>query len=192
MDPWVYYWIGFDGIDVTQLMQLCNITMNKPILHYDNMQEITDLIAPLVTLSSGILSESYVALSQFYLICSKLMQNNHNIKPLSRKEYYVNQAVSQIQNSYYKDITVQSIADSIGLDRTYLYRIFKEISGIPMQQYIANLRLKRACYFLTDTTMSYNEISYYCGYSSEQYFSMVFKKNMSMTPSAYRKNPPHK
>ena len=68
-------------------------------------------------------------------------------KATVEKEYYVAQAISLIQDSYYTDITVQSVSDTIGLDRTYLYRIFKEISGIPIQQYIANLRLKRACSF---------------------------------------------
>ena len=53
------------------------------------------------------------------------MQRNRKIKPLSSKEYYVKQAISLIQDSYYKDISVQEISNTIGLDRTYLYRVFK-------------------------------------------------------------------
>ena len=115
------------------------------------------------------------------------MQHNKKIKPLSCKEYYVNQVLFLIQDSYYKDISVQDISNTIGLDRTYLYRVFKEISGITIQQYIINLRLKRACHFLTDSNLSYSEIAYYCGYSSEQYFSMAFKKHIGVSPSVYRK-----
>ncbi len=186
-DPWVYYWVGFDGIDAVPLMQLCNISTAAPILHYGHTRELAELIRPLTVPKTVSVSDSYIALGQFYLLCSKLMEHNRNIKPLSRKEYYVNQAIALIQDSYYSNISVQSISDAIGLDRTYLYRIFKEISGMPMQQYITNLRLKRACYFLSNSTLSYSEIAYYCGYLSEQYFSMVFKKNTGMTPSAYRK-----
>lgn len=186
-DPWVYYWVGFDGIDAMQLMQLCDISGNEPVLRYDPMEELTALIRPLTVGNTVSVSDSYMALGQFYILCSKLMRRNRNIKPLSRKEYYVNKAVSLIQDSYYSNISVQSISDAVGLDRTYLYRIFKEISGIPMQQYITNLRLKRACYFLTNSDLSYSEVAYYCGYLSEQYFSMAFKKNIGLTPSAYRK-----
>ena len=187
-DPWVYYWAGFDGIDAPQMMQLCNITSTSPILHYEPMAELTELIRPYTEISTASISDSYNALGTFYLLCSRLMQHNDNIKPLSRKEYYVNQAIALIQDSYYTNISVQSISDAIGLDRTYLYRIFKEIRGIPMHQYITNLRIKRACYFLTNSTLSYGEIAYYCGYLSEQYFSMAFKKCTGMTPSAYRKH----
>ena len=187
-DPWVYYWVGFDGIDAVPLMQLCNISTGTPILHYGPTEELAELIRPLTIPKTVAVSDSFMALGQFYLLCSRLMEHNRNIKPLSRKEYYVNQAIALIQDSYYSNISVQSISDAIGLDRTYLYRIFKEISGMPMQQYITNLRIKRACYFLSNSTLSYSEVAYYCGYLSEQYFSMVFKKNTGMTPSAYRKS----
>lgn len=186
-DPWIYYWVGFDGVDVLELMQLCNISYQNPVLHYDSVCELANIIKPLTELNSSTISNSYIALGQFYLLCSKLMQHNNNIKPLSRKEYYVNQAVSLIENSYFKDISVQSISDAVGLDRTYLYRIFKEINGITIQQYITDLRLKRARYFLANSNLSYSEVAYYCGYISEQYFSMAFKKGVGMSPSAYRK-----
>lgn len=190
LDPWVYYWIGFEGIDSPQLMKLCNLGSNAPTLHFEPLEELVSVIKPLISLNAASISDSYIALGQFYLLCSRLMQHNRKIKPLSNKEYYVKQAVSLIQDSYYKDISVQDISNAIGLDRTYLYRVFKEINGITIQQYITNLRLKRACHFLTGSNLSYSEIAYYCGYSSEQYFSMAFKKHMGMSPSKYRKNAP--
>lgn len=186
-NPWVYYWIGFDGTDALQLMQLCNITYQQPILHYGPISELSSVIHPFTILNTSSISDGYLALSMFYHVCSLLMKHNYNIKPLSRKEYYVNQAISLIENSYFSDISVQSISDSIGLDRTYLYRIFKEIVGITMQQYITNLRIKRARYFLANSDLSFSEVAYFCGYLSEQYFAMAFKKNVGMAPSVYRK-----
>lgn len=188
LDPWVYYWVGFDGIDALQLMQLCNISYQQPIFHYEPISELTKLIHPLTTLNTSSISDSYIALGQFYLLCSLMMKRNNNIKPLSRKNYYVNQAISIIENSYYReDISVHSICDAVGLDRTYLYRIFKEIAGETIQQHISRLRLKRARYFLANSDLDYSEVAYYCGYASEQYFSMVFKKSCGISPSAYRK-----
>lgn len=188
LDPWVYYWIGFEGMDARQLMKLCNMDSRSPTLRFEPVEELVSVIRPLISLNAASISDTYTALGQFYLLCSKLMQRNVKIKPLSSKEYYVKQAISLIQDSYYKDISVQDISNTIGLDRTYLYRVFKEINGITIQQYITNLRLKRACHFLVSSSLSFSEIAYYCGYSSEQYFSMAFKKHMGVAPSAYRKN----
>lgn len=188
LDPWVYYWIGFEGMDARQLMKLCNMDSRSPTLRFEPVEELVSVIRPLISLNAASISDTYTALGQFYLLCSKLMQRNVKIKPLSSKEYYVKQAISLSQDSYYKDISVQDISNTIGLDRTYLYRVFKEINGITIQQYITNLRLKRACHFLVSSSLSFSEIAYYCGYSSEQYFSMAFKKHMGVAPSAYRKN----
>ena len=188
LDPWVYYWIGFEGMDARQLMKLCNMDSSSPTLRFEPVEELVSIIKPLISLNAASISDTYTALGQFYLLCSKLMQRNRKIKPLSNKQYYVKQAISLIQDSYYKDISVQEISNTIGLDRTYLYRVFKEINGITIQQYITSLRLKRACHFLISSSLSFSEIAYYCGYSSEQYFSMAFKKHMGIAPSAYRKS----
>lgn len=187
-DPWIYYWVGFDGVDALQLMQLCNISYQCPVFHYEPVSELTVLVHPLTTLNTSSVSDSYFALGRFYLLCSMMMKRNSHIKPLSRKKYYVNQAISIIENSYYReDVSVKSICDTVGLDRTYLYRIFKEITGETIQQRIAKLRLKRARYFLSSSDLDYSEVAYYCGYASEQYFSMAFKKSCGISPSAYRK-----
>lgn len=176
LDPWVYYWIGFEGMDARHLMKLSGIDKDSLTLRFEPVEELASILGPLISLNAASISDTYTALGRFYLLCSKLMERNRKIKPLSSKEYYVKQAISLIQDSYYKNISVQEISNSIGLDRTYLYRVFKEINGITIQQYITNLRLKRACHFLATTNLSYPEIAYYCGYSSEQYFSMAFKK----------------
>lgn len=187
-EPWVYYWVGFDGVDALQLMQLCNISYQYPVFHYEPVSELTKLIHPLTALNTSSVSDSYTALGRFYLLCSLMMKRNSHIKPLSRKQYYVSQTISIIENSYYReDVSVQSICAAVGLDRTYLYRIFKEITGDTIQQYISRLRLSRARYFLAGSDLAYSEVAYYCGYASEQYFSMIFKKNFGMPPSAYRK-----
>ena len=64
-EPWVYYWIGFDGIDALQIIHLCNIRRHAPVLHYNPIEELTSMIQPLIFLNSASTSDCYTALSQF-------------------------------------------------------------------------------------------------------------------------------
>ena len=66
-DPWIYYWVGFDGTDAMEIMQLCNITYQLPILHYDSTTELANIIKPLVDLNTASISDSYFALGSFML-----------------------------------------------------------------------------------------------------------------------------
>lgn len=42
------YWVGFDGRDALEIMQLCNITYQIPILHYESTIELANILKPLI------------------------------------------------------------------------------------------------------------------------------------------------
>lgn len=187
-EPWVYYWIGFTGADLPHLLSFCTINDSKPVTHFEKIHTLTELIAPLITLDPYLLSDNYYALGQLYHIFSLLIEQNISGMPLSRNEFYTNQAVAYIKDNFSSDISVQDIAYHIGLNRTYLYRIFKEITGMSIQSYILHIRLEKSCHLLKYSNLSLSQIASFCGYSSAQHFSSYFKKSIGITPSQYRKN----
>ncbi len=188
LDPWVYYWIGMDGIDIDHLMQMCGFEVEKPVIHYDRVEELIDHVKPLVEMEKTSLGDSYKAIGELYQLCSLLVTQKGTESAPSRKEKYVKQAEALIRDSYYKNRSVAEIASQLGLDRTYLYRIFIAVTGKSIQQYITDLRINRARYFLKQTDLSISEVAFYCGYKSEQYFSMAFHKETGFSPTAYRRN----
>lgn len=186
-EPWVYYWIGFTGTELSRLLSFCIVNDHTPVVHFEEIQHLTDLIAPLIDLSPRHLSSNYQALGNLYQILSLLINPKDSSTAMSTKEFYAEQAVSYIRDNFSNDITVQDIAHHVGLDRTYLFRAFKEIMGISIQSYIQKIRLEKACHLLKYSNLSVSQIASFCGYSSTQHFSAYFKKNMDMTPSHYRK-----
>ena len=54
------------------------------------------------------------------------------------------------------------------------------------QQYLIEYKLKKACDLLRKSSYSVSEISSLSGFSSQSYFSKIFKKNINMTPLEYR------
>ena len=85
------------------------------------------------------------------------------------------------------DCTVKSVAEKIQIDRTYLYRLFKEETGMSVIEYINWCRIRRACTMLSNTLAQIKDVALSVGFSDQLYFSKVFKKINGITPTEYRK-----
>ena len=108
----------------------------------------------------------------------------------NRKEFYFQKAVQFIGLSYSNYISVRQIADHIGIDRTYLYSIFKTILNKSPEDYLIGFRMTKACELMQDETLSIGDISRSVGYDDPLQFSKMFKKHKHMSPSEYRKSHP--
>ena len=56
LDPWVYYWIGFEGMDARQLMKLCNMDSSSPTLRFEPVEELVSIIKPVISLTAASIS----------------------------------------------------------------------------------------------------------------------------------------
>ena len=95
--------------------------------------------------------------------------------------------VQYIKNNIRLPIQVQDIADDQNLSTSQVYRIFKNNCGLSPHQYIDKAKIEKACEFIRDTNLSYQEISFLVGYEYISHFFKVFKKVTGCTPSTYKK-----
>ena len=84
-------------------------------------------------------------------------------------------------------VRLKSVADKVQIDRTYLYRLFKEETGFSVIEYINNCRIGRACTMLNNTNVQIKDVALSVGFSDQLYFSKVFRKLKGITPTEYRK-----
>lgn len=70
---------------------------------------------------------------------------------------------------------------------TYFIRYFKAEIGYTPQVYLSKLRMARACALLRENRLSVSEIAAQLGFYDGMYFSKVFKRHYSMTPTEYRR-----
>ena len=99
---------------------------------------------------------------------------------------HVRKAMAYLDSHYYADFSIGQLAEKLNLNRSYLQRIFKKETGCTPAAYLLNLRLQRASALLARTDLPIAEISDYVGFSSQQYFTHVFRKHKGMTPRQYR------
>ena len=83
-------------------------------------------------------------------------------------------------------LTLESIAASLYISKSYLCRIFSRVTGESFGDYLRRVRLEQACRLLRETELTAEQIVYACGLRDIPTFYRVFKARMGMTPNAYR------
>lgn len=116
--------------------------------------------------------------------------DSHKIAPPTSSSLAKHQKVDQIADyitaNCSEPISLENIADKYFLNKCYLSRIFKEVTGFTVNEYINIHRVEKAQKLLTDTSLSITEIANICGYDSITYFEKVFRTYRETSPLKYR------
>ncbi|MBX0357704.1 AraC family transcriptional regulator [Halobacillus sp. Nhm2S1] len=99
----------------------------------------------------------------------------------------INQATTFIKGHFHEDLSIEQVANHVGISVSYFSQLFKQKEGMTFLEYIRKERVKYACTFLRNSDLETYRIAEKVGYTDQRYFSQVFKKTMNMTPSQYRK-----
>ncbi|WP_286782894.1 AraC family transcriptional regulator [Streptococcus sp. UBA4344] len=189
--PWTYLWVGFSGskaesiLSKTQLLEqyFCHSTLKSKVLDQivkltqfrdQKLDDITELqlIAELYKLLAFLIEEFP---SKAMSDSSILIQN------------YIKQAKKIIHTQYGNPLKISDIAKKLNLNRSYLYKIFKEETGYSLKDYLIQIRMEKSADLLTSTTFHISEIANAVGFPDALAFSKAFKKHFSQSPSNYRK-----
>lgn len=185
-DPWEYCWICIDGYDVENMLN--NSGFDKVnLLFFDKSNgEVRDAMLNFIFYFSKYKNNEYMLLSRLYNIFGHM---KIQMKKQQAKSIHVERAIDCIYENYSKNISVTDIAEYLGIDRTYLYRLFKEEYNMSPQKYLLNFRLKTAMNKLEGGNMSIADIAYNCGFNDASAFCHQFKKVYKDTPLNYRRYP---
>lgn len=100
----------------------------------------------------------------------------------------VKKALAYINLHFNEAINLQSVADEIGFNRTYLAKKFKSEMNLSVVDYIQKKRIEEAKFLIELGRLSSTEIGLQVGFSSYNYFSKVFKEITGMTATEYKRN----
>lgn len=100
--------------------------------------------------------------------------------------HLISRAEEYIAEHYMENITLNSVAEEIGISSGYLSTLFPQTLQCNFVDYLNKVRIERACCYLEQNYFKTYEIAYRVGFKDEKYFSKVFKKITGMTPKEYR------
>ncbi len=131
--------------------------------------------------------------SELYRLLTLLLRN-HLANELTQDEYVqrmknierFDPVFQYIEKNFAAELSVDLLADMTGLSRYHFSRLFKDISGRTITEYITTLRLDKADYLLRHSSLSISDIASKTGFNDIYYFSRTFKKHKKASPSAVR------
>ncbi|WP_144550397.1 response regulator [Bacillus sp. X1(2014)] len=91
-----------------------------------------------------------------------------------------------MDSNYNKEISLQEVAEIIGVSAAHLSRVVKKELGKNFTEYIVDLRMEKAKNLLESTNFKVMDISKTVGYDNPDYFSRIFKRQCGISPQDYR------
>lgn len=189
-NPMEYIVVGVDGLS----FNLSSINNNKYIIvnHTDNHEDF-------VYYFKSLMKEAYQKNADYAIICNNILENfiikiqRHTSKKFSviesqkvPKEYSI--IKNFIDESFYENITLDSLAQMTHLNKFYLVHTFKKFFGLSPINYLIEKRIMKSKELLKTTNHSISYISLVTGFSSQSYFSQSFKNSTGISPLEYRKS----
>jgi AraC-like DNA-binding protein len=91
-----------------------------------------------------------------------------------------------MHQSFRDNIAITELAKSANLSLSSFQRKFKACFAMSPKEYMRHLKVQEACHKIVQTTQSFAEISYACGFADQSHFSREFTRVMKEPPSSYR------
>jgi two-component system, response regulator YesN len=105
----------------------------------------------------------------------------------NRSSGNVRKILAVISQRYMTPLSLDALADAVGLSRFHVARVVKRGTGKTVTQHIRTLRVNRACELLESTDQPYAEIAYALGFADQSYFIKQFREMTGTTPARYRR-----
>ncbi|MCM3629852.1 helix-turn-helix domain-containing protein [Paenibacillus glycanilyticus] len=180
-DPWEYVWIEFKGEEAERLVAMIGLEPDNPVV--PRCPADLKPYFPVVPGADARPFEKMRVEAQLRLLLSYYLEfYPRETNPIN----YVRLAKEYIMINYWRTtLAVTDIVNAVNLERSYLFRLFKEAVGISVSGYVTAYRIERARELMESSDLSIKSIACSVGYKDPLYFSKAFKKATSYTPSEY-------
>ena len=179
-DPWQYYWVGFYGRESADLVEECAFRTDCPVVKVSDPVGLCESFREVLSLPEDLQHRRMRLVSALYRCMDSIAPRES-----AHREGYVSAAITMMAENFSYPITVEDIAARVGLNRSYLYKLFKEETGRSPKEYLLDLRIAAARRMLASGQYTVTETAYSCGFSGVAHFSATFRSRVGVSASAY-------
>ena len=180
-NPRVGYSCALDGEELGRAFAAAGITSQKPFVAPQLFQKVLTRMEKLEQLRYATdISAEYSRMGYTYEIMGILTRNTQE----KELDTWADRVLQLIESRYNQPITVQWLADQMGLERCYFSKVFKERTGKTPAAYLAEVRIEKACSLLKETEEPVSAIAAAVGQDARN-FARSFKQVTGKTPRQY-------
>lgn len=110
-----------------------------------------------------------------------------NDKAAGKGFTYVRRCVSLLSERMSDNIRINDLAEELGISAAYLQRLFRQVHGMTIIDYLNRMRIERAKLLLMNTDDPVVEIAIEAGFNSRQHFTRMFTTLENISPQEYRR-----
>ena len=190
--PWDYVWVGFSGENAGELARSAGISRDNPVFDLGRYAETALKIAYSVYDDMSMLQlNTTAAVGGVMRLMAYIGQSRYDASPVRGASAGIDsyERAMWVLNANYQraDFHIEDVGSFVGLSRAQLFRIFKKQCGRSPQAVLGELRLSHAKRLLSSTTLSLTETALSSGFSSAARLGEVFREELGVTPTEYRK-----
>lgn len=186
---WKSYWIGFKGKNINDRVKAGFLSPEKPIYHVGYSNEIIALYEEAYKTAqeeAAFVQQTLAGIVNHLIGKMYSLERNIILGKDSKHVDIINRARLRIRESLEDTLTIQDLAQELGVSYSSFRKLFKEYTGFAPALYQQTLKLQRAKELLSTTNESIKEIAYRLNFESPDYFSAKFKNQTGMKPSDFR------
>jgi len=185
-DPWKYVYVSFQGADGDALVHNAGLDENNVTFDFPLTDDMVHDIYAMHRAGKKNEAMGYDVIGYFLLVMSRLIRTASAACGEKTGEYYVKRARKYMEDNYAAPIRISDIAAHVRLDRTYLYRLFTQHTGISPSDYLLQIRLTAASRHLENGTLTVREAAANAGFFNMSHFYKKFLEVYGVTPKIYR------
>lgn len=186
---WKSFWIGFRGKNMDDRVTAGFLSPSHPIYHVGFSDSIVSLYRKAydAAFAEAAYSQQLLAGIVNHLIGTMYMlERNIELNKNQAHVDMISRARLRIREALESPLTIQQVAEDMGVSYSNFRKLFKEYTGLSPATYQQDLRLQRAKELLSTTDLSIKEIAYRLNFESPDYFSAKFKIKTGRRPSELR------
>lgn len=187
LNGWSIYRICFSGESSDNLLTELAVNTGIPCYIRNSHQIVITLFEHLISClqpSPTLENTAYAGMLLWHALACFIFRN-----PILHAECQVDtveDSIRYMEKNLNRELSLEELSAVAGYSPSHYCTIFKEKTGEAPITYFISLKMHLAAEYLIQSSKSVKEISWLLGYSSQYYFSRLFKSHLGVSPSDYR------